>query len=147
MAERSAKSTSYPSPSGGSGPARAIGEPANLGRRFIALMIDWILCLLVSRLFVGSVSEGWAPLVVLIVEYTFFIGLFAQTPGMKLTGVRCVSVFTGGAPGIPRTLLRALLLSIVIPCLIMDDQRRGLHDRAAGTIVTGTPATGGPTAG
>ncbi|GIH18757.1 RDD family protein [Rugosimonospora africana] len=115
-------------------------EPAGLGRRFAALMIDWILCLLVSRLFVGSVSQAWAPLVVLIVEYTFFVGLFAQTPGMKLTRIRCESVTTGGAPGIPRTLLRSVLLALLIPILFMDERRRGLHDRAAGTIVTEPPA-------
>jgi uncharacterized RDD family membrane protein YckC len=128
-------------PTGGR-PAEAPAEPAGLGRRFAALMTDWILCLLVSRLFVSSVSGGWAPLVVLIVEYTFFVGLFAQTPGMKLTRIRCVSVTTGTAPGIPRTLLRSVLLALFIPILFMDDRRRGLHDRAAGTIVTG-PATEG----
>lgn len=128
-------------PTGG-GPAAAPAEPASLGRRTAALMIDWILCLLVSRLFVSSVSGGWAPLGVLIVEYTFFVGLFAQTPGMKLARIRCVSVTTGTAPGIPRTLLRSALLALFIPILFMDDRRRGLHDRAAGTIVTGLATEG-----
>jgi uncharacterized RDD family membrane protein YckC len=143
MAERTTKPASYPSGPPDAGPAGAVAEPAGLGRRFVALMIDWILCLLVSRLFVGSVSEGWAPLVVLVVEYTLFVGLFAQTPGMKLARVRCESVATGGAPGIPRTLLRSVLLALFIPALIMDGQRRGLHDRVAGTIVTGPPAPQG----
>jgi uncharacterized RDD family membrane protein YckC len=102
-------------------------------------MVDWILCLLISGLFAGSKDQSWAPLGVLVVEYTFFLGFFAQTPGMKLTKVRCVSVITGRAPGVPRALLRALLLLPVVPALIMDGDRRGLHDRAAGTIIIGTP--------
>jgi uncharacterized RDD family membrane protein YckC len=104
-------------------------------------MIDWILCLLISRLFAQPFSDGWAPIAVLIVEYGFFVGLFAQTPGMKLTSIRCVRVGTGGAPGIPLALLRGVLLALVIPGLVMDGQRRGLHDRAAGTIMTGRPPT------
>jgi uncharacterized RDD family membrane protein YckC len=107
-------------------------------------MIDWLLCLLVSRIFVSSFSEGWTPLGVLIIEYGFFLGLFAQTPGMRLTRIRCVSVTTGGPAGILRALLRAVLLALVIPALIMDDRHRGLHDRVAGTIVTGGPPVAGP---
>ena len=123
--------------------AESRGVPAALGRRFAALMVDWIMCLLVSRLFVSTFSEGWTPLVVLIVEYAFFVGLFGQTPGMWLVRIRCVSAVTGGPVGIPRALLRAALLALVIPALIMDGDRRGLHDRAAGTIVTGPPAGNG----
>jgi uncharacterized RDD family membrane protein YckC len=120
--------------------------PASLSRRFVALLADWVLCLLVSRLFANPVTEGWAPVGVLVVEYTFFIGLFGQTPGMRLGRLRCVGVGTGRPVGIPRALLRAVLLALVVPALVMDGRRRGLHDRAAGTIVLGPP-TDEPTAG
>jgi hypothetical protein len=36
-------------------------------------------------------------------------------------------------------LLRGILLALVIPAVIMDDLRRGLHDRAAGSIVVAVP--------
>ena len=42
---------------------------------------------------------------------------------------------TGGPVGIPRALLRGVLLALVVPALIMDEDRRGVHDRAAGTVV------------
>ena len=48
-----------------------------------------------------------------------------------------VSVVSGQGRGIPRALLRGFLLALVIPALIMDRERRGLHDRAAGSIVVG----------
>nr|MBA3490244.1 RDD family protein [Longispora sp. (in: high G+C Gram-positive bacteria)] len=59
----------------------------------------------------------------------------AQTPGMRVIGIRCVSVTTGGAIGMPRALLRGLLLSLVLPAVIMDDYGRGLHDRWTGSLV------------
>lgn len=102
-------------------------------------MIDWILCLLVSRLFADPLTEGWAPVSVLILEYTFFVGFFGQTPGMRLLRLRCLGVATGRPVGPVRALVRGVLLAIVIPALVMDDQQRGWHDRAAGTIVTGPP--------
>ena len=110
-------------------------EPAPLGRRFGALVIDWILCLLVASLYANPRVVAWPPVVVLVLEYGFFIGLFAQTPGMFITRLRCVSFADGRPIGIPRALLRGLLLALVIPALIMDADRRGLHDRAAGSIM------------
>jgi uncharacterized RDD family membrane protein YckC len=107
----------------------------SLGRRFGALLVDWVLCLLVANLFSDPVQDGWPPVAVLIVEYALFIGLFAQTPGMRLTRVACVSHMHGGRIGVPRALLRALLLCLVVPVLIMNDERRGLHDRAVGSIM------------
>lgn len=113
-------------------------EPAELptlAKRFGALLIDWVLCLLVSNFIGDPLRDGWPPVLVLILEYGIFIGLFAQTPGMAVVRIKCVSVKHGGRIGIPRALLRGLLLALVVPALIMDAHRRGLHDRAAGSIV------------
>ena len=105
-------------------------------RRFGALLVDWLLCLLIAG-FLDRFPNNWAPLV-LVVEYAFFLGLFGQTPGMRLTRIACVSIVDGRPVGIPRAFLRGLLLALFVPALIMDGQRRGLHDRAAGTIVIDT---------
>jgi uncharacterized RDD family membrane protein YckC len=142
MAERSTPSHTTPG-------ARAADQaahtgtgaaPAGLGRRFGALFIDWLLCVVIARLFADPVTEGWAPVGVLIVEYTLFVGFFGQTPGMRLLRLRCLGAGTGRPVGAVRALLRAVLLALVVPALVMDRDRRGLHDRAAGTIVTGPPA-------
>jgi uncharacterized RDD family membrane protein YckC len=109
---------------------------ATLQRRFGALLVDWLLCLLIAG-FLDRFPNNWAPLV-LVVEYAFFLGLFGQTPGMRLARIACVSIVDGRPVGIPRAFLRGLLLALFVPALIMDRQRRGLHDRAAGTIVIDT---------
>jgi uncharacterized RDD family membrane protein YckC len=137
MAERSTPSHDTPGTGAADPPARTgdIAVPASLGRRFGALLIDWLLCLLIARLFANPVTEGWPPVAVLILEYTFFVGFFGQTPGMRLLRLRCLGVGSGRPVGPVRALVRAVLLALVVPALIMDDERRGLHDRVAGTIV------------
>src|SRR5262249_4113829 len=110
-----------------------------LGRRFGALLVDWLLCLLIAGLYANPRRVAWPPVVLLIAEYGFFIGLFAQTPGMWLTRLRCVSGQNGRPIGIPRALLRGSLLALVIPALTMDRAHRGLHDLAAGSIVVSIP--------
>ena len=114
-------------------------ELANFGRRFAALMIDWALCLVVASIFADPRVVAWPPVVVLIVINTIFIGLFGQTPGMALAGVRCVSIVDGGAVGVPKAFVRAVLLALLIPAVIMNEERRGWHDRAAGSVVVSKP--------
>ncbi|WP_308167778.1 RDD family protein [Catellatospora tritici] len=107
----------------------------SLARRFGALLLDWMLCVLVAGIFARPMVDGWAPVVVLIAEYTFFVGLFGQTPGMRLAKITCLGDQTGQPVGLLRGALRGILLALVIPALVMDPERRGLHDRAAGTII------------
>jgi uncharacterized RDD family membrane protein YckC len=113
--------------------------PPSLGRRFGALIIDWVLCLLVANIFADPVRDGWAPVLVLILLYGFFLGLFAQTPGMYITKVRCVNWHHGGRIGLLRGLARGLLLALVVPALIMDEHRRGLHDRLTDAVIVDAP--------
>jgi uncharacterized RDD family membrane protein YckC len=124
--------------SSGAGPVDPFQTPS-LARRFGALFLDWLLCLLVAGFFGNPARQGWPPVVVLIVEYALFVGLFGQTPGMALTRIRCVSFADGGRIGIARAFLRGVLLCLVVPALIMDGLNRGLHDRAAGSIVVDAP--------
>ncbi|MFJ8578539.1 RDD family protein [Micromonospora sp. NPDC093277] len=113
--------------------------PPSLGRRFGALIIDWVLCLLISGLFANPSRDGWPPVVVLILEYAFFLGFFVQTPGMYLTRIRCLAWSDGGRIGPLRALLRGMLLALVVPALLMDGHRRGLHDRLTDAVITDAP--------
>jgi len=110
-------------------------EAPTLLRRFAALFVDWVLCLLIAGLVADPRRVAWVPVAILVFEYSFFVGLFGQTPGMWLLKIRCVSVRDGAPVGPLRGLIRGLLLALVVPALIMDKDRRGLHDRAAGTVV------------
>ena len=113
---------------------------APFGRRLLALLVDGALSVLAAGVF--DRPQLWSS-VVLIVEYTFFTGLFAETPGMRLLGLRCVSLPDGGSLGVPRALLRAVLLSLVLPAAVMDKRGRGYHDKAARSMVVRTAAKSG----
>lgn len=126
---------------GATAPAeRSAVEPAGLGRRFGALVIDWILCVMVASLF-GDPRHTLYPLIVLVVEYAFFIGLFTQTPGMFATSVRCVMYPSGGRLGVLRATLRGILLCLFVPAVVglWESDRRAWHDKAAGSMVVPAP--------
>jgi uncharacterized RDD family membrane protein YckC len=112
---------------------------ATLGRRFGALLVDWLISVLACTPFVDPRGSGWPPVAALILINTVGIGLFARTPGMAITGLRCISFTHGGPIGAPRALLRGFLLALLIPAAVMDDLRRGLHDKAADSIVVVAP--------
>ncbi|BBH66783.1 hypothetical protein ACTI_34680 [Actinoplanes sp. OR16] len=116
-------------------------EPAGLGPRLAAIVIDWVLCLLIASFYASPSEKTWPPVLILIVANTFFLGLFGQTPGMRLARIHVVpysddsSYSDGRVIGLGRGLIRAVLLGLFIPAIIMNSQGRGLHDRAAGSIV------------
>jgi uncharacterized RDD family membrane protein YckC len=114
-------------------------QPAGFGSRFAALMIDWAFCLLVSSFYANPLMVAWPATVLLIVVNTVCIGFFGRTPGMTLARIRCVAYADGGAIGPWRGLIRAVLLALVIPAVILNGQARGWHDRAAGSIVVALP--------
>jgi len=117
-------------------PARI--EVASFGRRFLGLLIDWAACTLVASFLVADLrTNPWPQLGVFVLAHAFFVGLFGQTLGMALARIRCVSIADGGAIGIPRALLRGVLLALVIPAVISDGDGRGVHDRVAGSVVVG----------
>ena len=109
---------------------------ASFGRRLIALLIDWAAATLVASFLVDDLrTNPWPQLGVFVLAHAFFVGLFGQTLGMAAARIRCVSIADGGAIGLPKALLRAVLLGMVIPAVISDGDGRGLHDRAAGSVM------------
>jgi uncharacterized RDD family membrane protein YckC len=107
---------------------------APVGRRLAALTVDWLLSFLVAGLLVRGTPGLWIS-VVFFLQYTLFTGLYGQTPGMRLLGLACIRLEDGGLLGVPRAALRALLLNLVIPAVIYGNDRRGLHDKAVGSVV------------
>ncbi|GIM97448.1 RDD family protein [Paractinoplanes toevensis] len=119
-------------------PASDLARPevASFGRRFIGLLIDWAACSLVASFLVDDLrTNPWPQLGVFVLAHAFFVGLFGQTLGMAVARIRCVSIADGGAIGIPRALLRGVLLALVIPAVISDGDGRGVHDRVAGSVM------------
>lgn len=108
---------------------RSVGRP---GRRLVAVVVDWALCLLVSSAFVDG--DPWATLGIFAGVQVLTVGSLGSSPGHALLGLRLQRV-AGGWPGPVAAVVRTLLLCLVIPALVFDTDQRGVHDRAAGTVL------------
>ena len=101
------------------------------GRRIGALFVDWILCAFIATALLHS--RYWA-LAIFGAETYILTVLTGTTIGKRLFGLR-VARLDGRPVGIGWGLVRTLLLLAVVPPVIYDRDRRGLHDKAANTIV------------
>jgi RDD family len=105
----------------------------------LALAIDWVLSMLFVGAFVGSAiwtgggSAGWGPLVVFGLETWILVGLLGSSAGQLVTSVRVVRL-SPEPMGPWRPLVRSLLVCLVIPPVIYNQDQRGLHDLAVDTI-------------
>lgn len=84
-------------------------------------------------------SESFIVLAFFIIEVALIEGLLGRSIGKRIMGLR-VENPAGQPIGIPRALLRMVLLCMVIPAVVMTDDKRGLHDLAAGSRVVRDPA-------
>ena len=101
-------------------------------RRVLALGIDWAIAVGISVLFFNY--NALATLAIFIGLSMLGGLLLAGTPGHLVTKIR-IAPIKGGALGILAPLVRPLLVALVIPALIADDDMRGAHDRLVGTIL------------
>lgn len=104
---------------------------AGVGRRIGALCIDWLLCMIIA---VAVFHSQYWTIVVFAVEVYVLTALTGFTVGKRIVGLRVVRL-DGRPVGLWWALLRTLLLLAVVPPLVFDGDLRGLHDKAADTLV------------
>jgi uncharacterized RDD family membrane protein YckC len=132
------KAAAYPGEAFGL-PETGPGSLAPMGRRLLALLVDWLLSYGLGALVLGFglISKemlATAVLVIWLVLGVVAVRLFGFTPGQLALGLRVVTV-DGRPLGIVRAVVRGLLISVVIPPLFTDWDGRGLQDRVTGTAV------------
>ena len=130
-------------------PERGPGSVARFGRRLLAIIIDGLLCQAIGVGFFGAPS-AWSSVpgdryahnlleasivpLVFLAENVLLVGTLGFTIGHRIMGLRVVRL--GGGPAGPVAgLVRSALLVLAIPALIWDKDERGLHDKAAGTVL------------
>ncbi|MDO8120337.1 RDD family protein [Isoptericola sp. b490] len=131
-------------------PEAGPGAKARLGRRLLALLIDWLLSMAVASLFwrvPGGVglfgAQPWATLAVFAASTAVFVSLFGYTVGHRLLGLRVARVVrrderlepVPGPPGLLAGAVRTGLLCLVVPAVIWDAAGRGMHDVVASTVL------------
>jgi uncharacterized RDD family membrane protein YckC len=126
-------------------PMTGPGSVAPMGRRLIALIVDWLLCSLIVSSITGHIIFGnaqdphyfaaqYGTLVLYTVEVYLLTAISGLTVGKRLLGIRAIRT-NGDNPGFKWAAIRTLLLLFIIPACLTDRDLRGLHDRAADTIV------------
>jgi uncharacterized RDD family membrane protein YckC len=127
-------------------PRTGPGSVGRFGRRLVGVVIDWTLCqLIASALFhvplpfrgVASGSDSLVLLAVFAVENLLLVGTIGSTIGHRVVGLRVVSL-DGRAARPFQVLVRTLLLCLFLPAMFWDQDGRGLHDKAAGTVIVRT---------
>ena len=122
------------------GPGSVVGPGS--GARIGAFVVDVLLAALAGglvNLVVAAPTDlqrNLAGSLAFAVLSFFSLLLAGQTPGMRLAGLRVLPL-PGRGPTLgvlPAALRTALLLTLVL-ALVVDRDGRGLHDRAAGTVV------------
>ena len=108
------------------------GSIARPGRRIAALAIDWACAVLVSIAFFAY--DALATTVIFAIVQIAFLPTLGGSPGHRLLGMR-LQLVGGGWVGLWRPIVRTVLLCLVIPAVIWDADQRGLHDKAAGTVL------------
>jgi uncharacterized RDD family membrane protein YckC len=110
---------------------------AGVARRLGSLMIDWLMAALIALAVLGDkhqASVQYLTLAIFAGEVWLLTALTGFTVGKRLLGMR-VARLDGRPVGFYRSLIRTVLFLLVVPALVLDADLRGLHDKAAGTIV------------
>jgi uncharacterized RDD family membrane protein YckC len=121
------------------------GSVAGWSRRLGALLIDWLICSLITLAFFYHPTAGHAAnaltqtrlwtLAVFGAQDFLLTATLGTTIGKRLTGLRVIRLKGGGPVGFGPALIRTILLLLVVPAIMMDRDLRGFQDKAAQTVV------------
>jgi uncharacterized RDD family membrane protein YckC len=116
-------------------PERGPGSAASFGPRILAIIIDWLPCSVAAQLFTKNPAFSALALFALVTVVS--IAIAGRTVGHAAAGLR-VALLDGRRAGFGAAVTRTVLLCLLIPPVVYNLDGRGLHDRAAGTIVLRT---------
>jgi uncharacterized RDD family membrane protein YckC len=113
----------------------------------VALFVDWTIATLVAVVIFNpsapgifelvSALPGWAQPAIFALMNLLLVSTTGHTIGHRLLGLQVRALRSGPDEpvGFARGAIRTLLLCLVIPAVVGDADGRGLHDRAAGTVI------------
>jgi hypothetical protein len=116
-------------------------EGVTLGRRLLAITIDWLASYAIAFAFFaggGSYAERiegtrfLTPLI-FVAEYAILIALTGASFGHRLLRLKVVDFSHGGVPNIRQVLIRTGLMALVITAITYDEDGRGIHERFSQT--------------
>ncbi|PYP39522.1 MAG: hypothetical protein DMD48_06210 [Gemmatimonadetes bacterium] len=143
-------------------PSSGQGKKANLFRRWVALVLDVMIPVVLYALavwIIASISKdmGTIAAIVLPIAYAvWFLSLLPKgvTPGKKLMGLQVVDYQTGTVPGFGKMFVREIVGRFISGAFsglgyfwaIFDKNSQAWHDKIAGTVVLRLPRRVAPVA-
>jgi uncharacterized RDD family membrane protein YckC len=112
------------------------GPLASYGRRLAAFLVDSAASALVARFFTRPPGQGYslAVFTAFAVECFVLTALTGHSLGQRVLGLQ-VRRLDGKPVGLVRSAIRTALVLVLVPVFLVDREGRGLHDRAAGTVL------------
>lgn len=108
------------------------------GRRMLGLVIDWVICNLITHAFITpfeSKNFSFSVYFLYIGQYLLFTILGGATPGHRIVGLKIVRFLDGQLPTPKQALIRTGLLAIVVTAITFDQNGRGINERLSGTVL------------
>jgi uncharacterized RDD family membrane protein YckC len=107
---------------------------ASLGRRLIALVIDWTMCRLIASLLSPALffENTFSTLLIFFIEVTLFTIAFQASAGQRIMGVKILTYPEQNRVAPQKIVLRTLLICLVIPA-VFTSNGRALHDQFTGS--------------
>lgn len=109
------------------------GSLAKMGRRLIALSVDWAAALLISYAFFAA--DNTATLLIFGAQNFILTALTGSSFGHRVAGLKLKRLDGAPVVGFAKAALRVCLILLVLPAVIWDNDNRGLHDKVAGTVL------------
>jgi uncharacterized RDD family membrane protein YckC len=105
---------------------------ASLGRRLLALVIDWTMCRLIAGLLSPSVipDNTFSTLIIFYIEVCLFTIAFSASAGQRIMAIKVVTYPDQQRVKVGRIVLRTLLICLVLPA-VFTNNGRPLHDHFA----------------
>ena len=113
----------------------------SLGRRMLALLIDWLMSYAIAiGFFAGSgdlvdrVPEARLPVVLIFFTEMFLMTAFGgASAGHRIMRMKVVRFSDGGVATPLQALIRTVLICLVVTAITFDDNGRGIHERLSNT--------------
>ena len=105
---------------------------ASLGRRLLALVIDWTMCRLIAGLLSPDVipDNGFSTLIIFFIEVSLFTIAFGASAGQRIMAIKVVTYPDQQRVKVGRIVLRTFLICLVLPA-VFTNNGRPLHDHFA----------------
>lgn len=102
---------------------------ASLGRRVLALIIDWIMSLAIAGLLTPIIfpNNSFSTLIVFFVELCLFTTLIQASAGQRIMAIKVVTYPDQRRVTPGKIVLRSFLICLVFPA-VLTNNGRPLHD-------------------